>query len=1051
MKISQQISGAVVLCFLGLSAFRLEAQGTRLAGSEVSRSLMSFSASGDSLAPVLSPDGTWIAFLSDAPNLSPHGRDHGVLDLFAKNRHSGRLMLISVDASGSRGGNDHSYSPQFSADGRWIVFASRAGNLVANDTNSAVDVFLRDMLTTTTELISVNQAGSRSGSGESFNPAMTPDGRFIVFESKADDLVAGDANSTNDIFVRDVRAAKTLLISANSAGTGSGSGSARSAMISADGRHVAFISNATNLVDPPVSNFWGEVYVRDVQRGATIRASAGWTNYAETIPGFKGFRPANLALSGDGHWLFFKSDSVGGSAAIFRSDALAGTNSVIATNATLAATGSGDPTGPVISSDGTRVAFQIVQSVPFEATRAIAVLDFNNGQTTRISSTTANLHSPALNADGRFLAFVSSGSDFTTNKTSGVAELYLYDVAAKKSALLSQTPAGAGSSQEPSSVSLSDDARLAAFQSAADDLVENDLNRGFDVFVRDRQAGATELISQRDPALPAATANGPSRLAALDSQARYLLFASEASDLTAARSSGTQIYLRDLIGHTNALVTVSTNDQTAGNGISRGAVLTPDGSFVAFSSRADDLIVGDTNLFEDVFVRDNRAATTRLASMNADGTAPGNGFSQNPSISDNGRFVAFESRADNLVRGVNVGGVVNVFARDLESGTNLLVSISSDGASGGSSASQSPKISPNGRFVIFQSRAGNLAPGFTGATYWFIRDLAESRARGVFPAGAVTLPQFSGNSEWAVIVGLTQNVAGLVLVHTTDFSTSLICTNCENPSISQDGSSIAFEGSGSAQNRTANVYVYQAGQIALISKSAAQTGPGNGTSTNPRISSDGRWVVFQSRASDLTSDSTRELTGIFLHDRSVGQTFSLSGPLLGPANMAVSIQPIISVDGQAVAFSSFRADVAPGDFNENMDAFVLRLSAGDSDSDGMDDAWEMTYFGNLSHTGAEDSDGDGATDLQEFKAGTEPIAGTSVLRVLTLSSVVSGRVVIFWRATPGKTYQVEYKNAASDGSWAQLNGPIAAEASTASQFDNAPSGTHRFYRVRVLD
>ena len=142
-------------------------------------------------------------------------------------------------------------------------------NLVANDTNNAGDIFVRDLVNGTTTLVSVNTNGW-SGSGESRDPAMTPDGRYVTFASAANDLVSGDANGIPDMFVRDLQSNTTMLVSVGATSTSSISptGSSETPEITPDGRYVAFYSTATNLV--PGVTTTGEIYVRDLTAGNTI-------------------------------------------------------------------------------------------------------------------------------------------------------------------------------------------------------------------------------------------------------------------------------------------------------------------------------------------------------------------------------------------------------------------------------------------------------------------------------------------------------------------------------------------------------------------------------------------------------------------------------------------------------------------------------------------------------------------------------------------------------------------------------------------------------------
>jgi len=160
-------------------------------------------------------------------------------------------------------------------------------------------------------------------------------------------------------------------------------------------------------------------------------------------------------------------------------------------------------------------------------------------------------------------------------------------------------------------------------------------------------------------------------------------------------------------------------------------------------------------------------------------------------------------------------------------------------------------------------------------------------------------------------------------------------------------------------------------------------------------------------------------------------------------------QLTLSRNGRMAVFQSFSGDLAPGDYNDGQDIFLVRFGSGDSDGDGMDDDWEIAYFGNLSRDGSGDFDGDGQTDLQEFRAGTDPTNNGSVLRAITVTQL-SGRATLFWNAVAGRSYRVEFKQNVDDG-WTTVSGQIQINGSTGSIEDTAAtSDSHRFYRVVAI-
>src|SRR2546429_2327180 len=236
----------------------------------------------DSSDSVISSDGRFVLFLSSANNLVTNDDNGKFVDVFLRDRTNGVTTLVSVNQTGVGGGNGNSVSPAISTNGRYVVFESEASNLVANDTNGVSDVFLRDLQTGTTTLISVNSAGA-GGNGASTSPLISPEGRYLAFVSAAGDLVANDTNNATDIFVRDLQNTTTTLVSVSRDGATSGNGASDSPAMTPDGRWIAFVSMATNLVAGATNNL-GDIYARDLVSGTTVWVG---TNVASIMAGGK--------------------------------------------------------------------------------------------------------------------------------------------------------------------------------------------------------------------------------------------------------------------------------------------------------------------------------------------------------------------------------------------------------------------------------------------------------------------------------------------------------------------------------------------------------------------------------------------------------------------------------------------------------------------------------------------------------------------------------------------------------------------------------------------
>jgi Tol biopolymer transport system component len=217
-----------------------------------------------------SADGRYVVFWSSASNLVP-GDTNGAFDVFLRDRETGATEIVSVDSAGVQG-LENSLDPSISADGRYVAFESHASNLVPGDTNGSFDVFVRDRLTGTTERLSVDSSGAE-GNNQSFDPSISADGRFVAFYSSATNLVPGDTNDSLDVFVHDRQSGTTERVSVDWDGA-EGNGHSRLPSISSDGRYVAFESSATNLVAGDTNGVL-DIFVRDRQNGTTERVSVG--------------------------------------------------------------------------------------------------------------------------------------------------------------------------------------------------------------------------------------------------------------------------------------------------------------------------------------------------------------------------------------------------------------------------------------------------------------------------------------------------------------------------------------------------------------------------------------------------------------------------------------------------------------------------------------------------------------------------------------------------------------------------------------------------------
>ena len=216
----------------------------------------------------ISPDGRYVVFETEATNLEPGGTN-GEMQVYVRDMTTRSTTLVSVSSSGAQG-NGESLGWGISANGRYVLFSSEATNLVPGDTNGESDVFLRDLWSGTTTRVSVSDAGTEAN-GYSYGVRLSADGRYALFNSVASNLVAGDTNYEGDAFVRDLWTGTTSRVSVS--GTGAQGNSQSSADdISENGRYVVFASWAANLVPGDTNNQW-DIFLRDRVTGSTTRVS----------------------------------------------------------------------------------------------------------------------------------------------------------------------------------------------------------------------------------------------------------------------------------------------------------------------------------------------------------------------------------------------------------------------------------------------------------------------------------------------------------------------------------------------------------------------------------------------------------------------------------------------------------------------------------------------------------------------------------------------------------------------------------------------------------
>ena len=390
----------------------------------------------------------------------------------------------------------------------------------------------------------------------------------------------------------------------------------------------------------------------------------------------------------------------------------------------------------VMSANGRFVAFSTRAKLADAAGagfRNLYVRDRKKGRTALISVTPSGAfafaETPSISANGRFVAFASFSSRILVEGDGDRGEdIYLHDRKKGKTVRVSRELNGPpAQSPEWSALlpSISGNGRFIAFVSDSDALVENDDNDMFDVFLYDIRKGTTTLVSRGVDGTGAnddACSEIGNRCAppSLSKNGRFVVFISDASNLVEGDTNGTaDVFLFDRKTETTSRVSVGVGGEES-NGRSFVARISANGRFVAFGSVATNLVLDDTNGTRDIFVRDLKKGTTTIVSVASSGEQSDR-LSRLPSISANGRFIAFSSFAGNLVDGDTQSGV-EVYVHDRKKGRTTKVSVDASGADG-DLPSDRASISANGRFVSFESSATNLVEGdANGETDIFVRD-----------------------------------------------------------------------------------------------------------------------------------------------------------------------------------------------------------------------------------------------------------------------------------------------------------------------------------------
>jgi Tol biopolymer transport system component len=640
--------------------------------------------------------------------------------------------LLSVDTSGNAAAGSAGLllpanASNFSPDGRFVLFTSQSTSLVAGITDSAntADLFIRDLQTGTTSILSADSTGHAVGSSALSSLVFSPDSRYLVFKTASPNMVAGiaDTNGLADLFIRDLLAGTTSAVTINAAGTSTGNASALTdtPVFTADSRYLAFVSQATDLVTGITDTTAQDVFVRDLQTNTTTLISI---NPAGTSSGLN-ISQGPLVSSPDGRFLAFDSLSSG---------------------LVTGFTGFNGSDNLFVRDRQTNTTFLVTRNTLGQATNW---------------APSANPFSYQFSPDSHTLYYTSGGA----NMVAGVADtnqnldIFAWNSQNDSISMLSVTPDGASAGDHASiPAGLSPDGRFLAFSSASTNLTAQSAGGDIkaDLYVRDLQTGTTTYVALNATASVAF----PQPIFSPDSV--NLLFESDATNVVPGITDTnglTDLFLYNMVtGVTSAAAlniagTATANAQSFG---ARSPSFSPDGRYLAFTSDATDLAPGvsSNHLMQNLFVRDLQTGSAALVTAGFNNTDAG----YNPSVfqalfTPNSDFLVFTDNgliANPLTTPLTFNFKVNGYIFNLTTHTNTLLDPNSAGTGMSNGAVSAIAIDPATGAVLFTSNSSDLIAG--------INDIASNQPS-ADDAFLTTLPTAAGTgSSHATLFGLGQNI-----------------------------------------------------------------------------------------------------------------------------------------------------------------------------------------------------------------------------------------------------------------------------------------------------
>lgn len=1020
--------------------------------------------------PFISRNSQFVAFHSATSQLW-EGDLNRVFDVFVYDRNTSQIELVSRSSNDAVGNADSSF-PTLSGDGRFVVFESMASNLDVNDVNGRSDVFLRDRELGQTRRISVSNTRT-PGDENSFSPHISPDGRYVVFESLANALVPGLEGVALDLFLYDRLASRVTRLPFNGAGFPP-SESSFAPRISGDGRYVAFHSIAFNLV-PADGNASVDVFVFDrgaapvdlsirntgetpfvgdgvIGRDVTQRKSQAVAVTAAATYELKIENPGSsenaFVLTAAGArpgWTVELYDAASGGRRITTDALSTGWTSPLlqpATNLTLRL--------EVTPQDLTTGERTLDIELAIRPAKDVAVIDAVHAVTyrpfsapDRMNATKAidgtpgndNSYAAAISADGRYVAFASAASNLAPADFNDVEDVFLFDRVTQRTTAVSRTGNTFGNSRSEYP-SISGDGRYIVFQSFASNLVPGDTNSREDIFIRDRLSGAILRVSL---STSRAQANRGSESAVISANGEWIAYQSLADNLvTGDTNSNFDIFLYNRVTRETTCASLAPNGET-GNADSAGVAISADGSIVAFQSFASNLVTPDTNEWSDVFIYSRTNGTIELITRTPTGGAS-NGSSGGVSMSSDGNYILFASRAENLVPD-DTNKLLDVFVYDRK--VRRITRINPDLVKG-----TRHSISPDGFWIGFTTE-GPTAPAVNASNRFaqvFLYNIQSGSLKPVSRTRSGNLGNehsqsisFSGDSR---LIAYESWASDLLAEKGLEASQILIADEGSfqpDTWVKRDGETTEIgKGSFSGTQSLQQAVSTNAAKTLLI------------TLQNTSAFSDQLFVTTSAGGGPWKLEVFEAASGSNITQQVTGPGWTSASLASGEQKeLRLVVQAETPADAAADSSQVINFNVASANDTNKVDALRI-VSFFDSDNDDIGDAWERQYFNSLQRANASsDADGDGTSDVLEFRAGTDPLGATATaFKILGVERSGASSLRLRWVSTANRLYSVE-RSTRVDGGFTRIAERLSATPPQNVFQDTLPNNSlPYFYRIK---